>query len=216
MERWKENKSYIVITSLMTLVPMIAGILLWKQLPDVMATHFGAGNIPNGWSSKGFSVFGLPLICLVIHIFCTIATILDPKQKGIDRKLFNLILLICPITSLVCGVSIYGYALYPDMNIEIFIELFVGMVFVVVGNYLPKCRQNYVVGIKIPWTLHDEENWNHTHRVAGWIWVICGLFFMINAFLNLGGAGIFFVVFAIMIFVPVGYSFLYYMQHKIE
>lgn len=193
---------------------MIVGIILWKQLPDQMATHFGEGNVPNGWSSKEFTVFGLPVFCLAAHLLCTFSTAWDPKRQGISSKVFKLILLICPIVSLICGVAVYGYALSWNLNIGILVEEFVGLIFVVVGNYLPKCRQNYTVGIKIPWTLDDEENWNHTHRVAGWIWIPCGLFLMVNAFLNIGGAWIFFAVFAIMIFVPIGYSFIYYLRHK--
>lgn len=214
MEKLKENRGFIIVTSLITLVPMIAGIILWQQLPEQMATTWGTDNIPNGWSSKGFAVFGLPVFCLVVHLFCTLATVLDPKQKGIGGKIFKLILLICPVVSLLCGVTIYSYALSLDINVELGIELLVGLMFVIFGNYLPKCRQNYTVGIKLPWTLEDGENWNHTHRLAGWIWIPCGLFFMVNAFLSIGGAWIFFVVFAVMVLAPVGYSFLYYLRHK--
>lgn len=214
MEKWKGNKTYFLITSIVTIIPMIIGILLWRQLPDRVATHFGADNIPNGWSSKGFAVFGIPLFCLVVHFICTASTIYDPKQRAISERMFRLILLICPIVSIICGVCIYGYALSYPINIGILIEVFVGMVFVIAGNYLPKCRQNGVIGIKIPWTLADEENWNHTHHLAGWIWTPCGIFLIINAFLNLGGMWIFFVVFGIMMIVPIGYSFFYYLQHK--
>lgn len=216
MERWKENKTYFIITCVMTILPMMVGIFLWKQLPDRVATHFGTDNIPNGWSSKGFAVFGLPLICLAAHILSAAVTISDPKKKAISNHIFRLVLLICPAASLVCGIAIYGYALSYNLNIGIFTEVFVGVIFVIVGNYLPKCRQNYVVGIKIPWTLADEENWNHTHRLAGWIWVPCGIFFIVNAFFHIGGAWLFFVIFGVMVFVPVGYSFLYYLQHKKE
>lgn len=210
MERWKRNKVYFIITSMITIIPMIVGILLWGQLPDRVATHFGADNIPNGWSSKGFAVFGLPIFCLAVHILCTAAVIYDKeKQRAISDRIFRLILWICPMVSIVCGVSIYGYALAYPIDIGILAEVFVGGIFVIVGNYLPKCRQNYVIGIRIPWTLADKENWNHTHRLAGWIWIPCGIFLIINAFLNIGGIWTFFVVFGIMIIVPIGYSFLY-------
>ncbi len=214
MEKLRENKGYVIVTSLITLVPMLAGILLWQKLPERMVTHWGAGNIPNGWSSRGFAVFGLPVFCMVCHLICAVSTALDPKRKGISGKVFKLLLLVCPVVSLLCGITIYGYALSMDINMEIFIEVFVGLVFVIAGNYLPKSRQNYTVGIKIPWTLDDEENWNRTHRLAGWIWMLCGLFLMMNAFLNIGGTWVFFVVFVVMILVPVGYSFAYYVRHR--
>lgn len=214
IERLKQNKTYIILTCVITLLPMIIGILLWSKLPDRMATHFGADNNPNGWSGKGFAVFGLPLFCLAIHLLCTFATLADPKHQGIPEKVYKLMLLITPLASLFCGVAIYGYILYPQMDIGIIAKIFLGLVLVSTGNYLPKCRQNYTVGIKLPWTLSDEENWDHTHRLAGRIWVLCGVFFIINAFLNIGGAAIFFLVFAVIILVPVGYSLIYYIRHS--
>lgn len=167
--------------------------------------------MPNGWSSKGFAVIGLPLFLLAAHLICTFATALDPKKQGINSKIFKLVLLICPLSSLLCGISIYGYALSYNMNMELFVQIFVGLIFVVAGNYLPKCRQNYTVGIKLPWTLADEENWNRTHRMAGWLWILCGLFFIVNAFLNIGGTWVIFLIIAVMVLVPSGYSFFYYL-----
>jgi len=61
MEQWKKHKGFIIVTSLITIIPMMAGIILWNKLPDSMATHFYFDNTPNGWSSKLFSVFYLSL-----------------------------------------------------------------------------------------------------------------------------------------------------------
>lgn len=213
-ERLEKNKSIIILTSIITILPMFVGILFWSRLPEQMATHFGSDNTANGWSSKGFAVFGLPLFCLLIHLLCVGTTLADPKQKGIPDKVFKMITLISPLTSLICAVTIYGYALNLGINIGIIIYIFVGLLFVLIGNYLPKCRQNYTVGIKLPWTLDNEDNWNRTHRLAGKIWVLCGLFFIVNAFLNIGGAGLFFLILALMTVVPAVYSFIYYLKHQ--
>lgn len=64
---------------------------------------------------------------------------------------------------------IYGNALgYKDViNLNLWTNVLLGIVLIVVGNYLPKCRQNYMIGIKLPWTLDNEENWDYTHRMAG-------------------------------------------------
>ena len=83
-----------------------------------------------------------------------------------------------------------------------------GALFVVIGNYLPKCKQSYTVGIKIPWTLNDEENWNKTHRLAGFLWVIGGVVIMATAFL--GTFWLFFVVLIPMVIVPFVYSYSLY------
>ena len=78
----RQHKKMVVFTSIVTLLPIVIGLLLWKQLPDSVATHFGADNQPNGYSSKIFAVFGLPLILLMIHFICVIVTNIDPKAKN--------------------------------------------------------------------------------------------------------------------------------------
>ena len=214
IENLKKNKSIIILTSIIILLPMLAGILLWPRLPERMATHFGTDNTANGWSSKGFAVFGLPLFCLFIHLICIGATLADPKQKGIPDKVFKMITLIAPLVSLLSAVTIYGYALNLGINIGIVVNVFVGILFVLIGYYLPKCRQNYTVGIKLPWTLDNEDNWNRTHKLAGRLWVLCGLFVIVNAFLNIGGTWSLLLILVVMTAVPAVYSFIYYLQNE--
>lgn len=210
----KKNKSYIILTGIITLLPMILGILLWNQLPETMATHFGIDGEANGWSSRIFAVFGLPLFLLAVHFLCAVVTTFDPRRRNISEKMFHLILWICPACSLFCGVGIYAYALGLNLNLAMIAELFVGLLFIIIGNYLPKCRQNYTIGIRLPWTLADEENWNRTHRLAGFIWVPCGIIFIINTFLRIATAYVFFILLGVMVLVPAIYSFVYYQKHK--
>ena len=73
MKLLKENKGFIILTGLAVLLPMAAGILLWDQLPETLATHFGPDNEPNGWSSRTFAVFGLPLFCFAGHLVSAIS-----------------------------------------------------------------------------------------------------------------------------------------------
>ena len=211
MKLWKENKGFIVITSLITLLPMAIGIPLWQELPDTVATHFGSGNEPNGWSSRDFAVFGLPLFCFAAHLVSAAFTAVDPKKQGIGRKVYRMLLLICPAVSLVCGLSIYSYALSWDINIEFCVKLFMGILLIIVGNYLPKIRQNYTVGLKFPWALHNEENWNRTHRLAGGLWMLAGAFFILDAWLNLRGM---WFIFAGMVLVPAVYSLILYLRKQ--
>ena len=88
------------------------------------------------------------------------------------------------------------------------VSVFMGLVFVAVGNYLPKCRLNYTIGIKIPWTLNSEENWNKTHRLAGFVWVIGGvLIAVLSIFSTLW---LIFPVILVMTLIPMIYSYLLY------
>lgn len=59
------------------------------------------------------------------------------------------------------------------------ITLGLGFLFAVMGNLMPKIRQNYFIGIKTPWALEDEDNWRRTHRMAGRLWFAAGLLMML-------------------------------------
>lgn len=201
----KKYRRTLMVTSIFTLLPMLIGILLWGQLPAEMATHFGINNVPNGWSSKTFTVFGMPLFLLVIHWVCFFVTVNDPKSSKISEKMFRIILWICPVISFVVIFAIYGYALKMPIDQGILAHITMAVMFLIVGNYMPKCRQNYTVGIKLPWTLADEDNWNRTHRLAGKVWMVTGiicLLFMFweNEFVLIG-------LILVAVFIPVLYSF---------
>lgn len=212
MEQLRQNKKYLFFTSLVVLVPLFAGLLLWNRLPDRIATHFGSDG-PNDWSSKPFAVLALPLLLLLVHLLCVFFTMMDPKHQNISGKMLHLVMWICPVVSLFCGVITYAYALSFPVDVELFCNVLLGLLFVILGNYLPKCRQNYTVGIKLPWTLNDEENWYYTHRLAGWVWVAAGLLILVNSFLNIGGIWGPFVVILAACLIPCIYSFLYYIRH---
>ena len=208
----KVDKKILIITSLVTLIPLVVGVILWEQLPDVIPTHFGMDGTPDGWSSKTFTVFGLPLIMLFFHLLSIGITTQDPKYENMSEKIFGLIVWLIPVISLLVAVASYGGALGWEVNVSKYVVAGTGILFVIIGNYLPKCKQNYTVGIKIPWTLDNEENWNKTHRLAGFLWVVGGILITLNAFV--GNEWVFFVIVLVMTMVPIGYSYLYFKNNK--
>ena len=203
----KANKRTLVITGIITVLPILAGLILWNRLPDVMATHFGMNGEANGFSSKAFAVFGIPLFCLAIQWLCAFITSQDPRRQNISPKLFSLVLWTIPMVSLFCAVTIYPFNLGISMNPSTAGLVLVSIMFIVIGNYLPKTRQNYTIGIKIPWTLADEDTWNRTHRMAGFLWTAGGIVMLL---LTICGAGRFewlFVFILCMVLIPCIYSF---------
>ena len=82
----------------------------------------------------------------------------------------------------------------------------------VIGNLLPKCKRNYTIGIKVPWALKDDENWNKTHRLAGKLWVLGGAVMVVTAVF--GNYIIFFGIVLLMCVVPTIYSYLYYRKKQ--
>ena len=171
----KKNKGLMILTSVIILLPMLAGILLWDRLPEQMATHWGGNGEADGWSSRPVAVFGLPLFLLAIHWLGVWLTGQDRRNRNQNEKVLQMMFWIAPVISLFGMGSTYASALGQPPRIDRLAMLLLGIVFTIIGNYLPKCRQNYTIGIKIVWTLSDEENWNATHRLAGKLWVIGGL-----------------------------------------
>ena len=153
----KENKSKVIITSIVTVFPMVIGFLLWNRLPE---------------------------------------------------KMMTLIFWIVPVLSVVSNLSIYGYALGMDVNMEVIVSILMGGIFILLGNYMSKNHQNYTVGIKLPWTLNSEENWNRTHRMAGKLWILAGLVFWGSVFFENNMVPI--VIIVVVVTIPMIYSFVLY------
>lgn len=214
MEKLRKHKKMLLITSLITILPMLIGLLLWDKLPDEIATHFDINGTPDGWSSKTFTVFGLPSFLLICHLFGTAVTLADPRRQQIGEKIFKLMLWICPLITVFLSVTVYGHTLGLKQNTTPLGMILIGIIFIVVGNYLPKCRQNYTIGIKVPWTLHDEENWNHTHRFAGKLWLLGGVCILILSIWDWGSLGITLGITVILALIPTLYSFIYYLKHR--
>ena len=204
---WKDNKKTIILTSILTLLPIVMGIYLWDQLPEVIATHFAYGGEPDGWSSKWFAVIGLPLFLTVVHLLCILFTSKDPRYDRYPEKMKQIVLWICPVVSWIGAVSMYSYELKWNFNMMDWIGLILGGTFVIIGNYLPKVKQNFYLGIKLPWTYASEENWNKTHRLGGKVWFVGGILILINALLKIKYLEI--VIIAAMILIPTIYSYLY-------
>lgn len=204
---WQEHKTLLVITSCIILLQTLVGVAIWDQLPDPIATHFNFRNEPNGWTSRAFTVFGMPLVLLALHWICLLASCSNYGQmRNYYGKVKYLLLFIIPAISLLMMVLCYGYALGASFNIGRVVLVFLGALFMVTGNYLPKVRRNHWTGIKLPWTLADEENWNKTHRMAAPVWFVCGIVLIVCGLIGYT-TWFAFVVICIMVFLPTAYSF---------
>lgn len=204
----KEYRKKIIITSLITLFPIVIGLLLWNKLPDRIATHFGADNTQDGWSSKVFAVFGLPVILFVLHLMSLCVTLNDPKKRNVGKMLLSVIFWIIPVLSIVMNSIIYGIALGMKIDISVIATLMIAVLFIILGNYMSKNRQNYTVGIRLPWTLASEENWDKTHRMASKLWVVGGIILFANVFFR--QLAVMLIVIIAATIIPIIYSFVLY------
>lgn len=212
----KNKKLKALLSSVGVLLPCLFGAIMWNSLPDTMTTHFGGGGLPDGGSGKIFAVFGLPLVLLALQWVCILISNRDKRFKAQEGKATNLIYIIMPILSIFVSAVIYSVALGYEISMRIFILPFV-ILAVTIGNYMPKIKQNHVMGVKLKWTLQSEENWAYTHRITGFAWFLCGLAMMVAAFLPTTLMFILLgIIFVVLISTPPIASFSCYKRQKAE
>lgn len=181
-----ENKGSLAVSSLVILLP---GLLGWRVL----------------WES---------IALLAAHWICLLLVFADKRNRqGQSKKAIGLVFWLLPVISLLSGAVVAGLQRGYDGADFMFIlmNLGFGLLFLLIGNYMPKFRQNATIGIRVKWTLENEENWNVTHRFGGKVWVAAGLACMIAALLpSAAMAVVFTAAIVAAAVVPCVYSYLYY------
>ncbi|WP_172921843.1 SdpI family protein [Streptococcus sp. 4477] len=203
----KINKKLLLFTSILILLSSLVGCVFWYQLPEKMPTHFNLLGQADGYNHKVFAIFGLPALMLLMHWLLLFLMIKDPKSSNISSKIQVLIYWIIPFVSCLSMISIYGESLGYSMMSGLLAQIFMGVVMIVIGNYLPKTHRNYIIGIRLPWTLESDKNWRKTHRLAGKIWVLGGLLLFLNSFVQLYVYWVFFLTLFFAVIIPSVYSY---------
>ncbi|WP_419014669.1 SdpI family protein [Dysosmobacter sp.] len=207
----KHEKKRLILTTVICLLPIMAGLVLYSRLPERVPTHFDFSGTPDGWSSRPFAVFGLPCLLAALNVFLYACLNRDPKRANMSGALKTVSQWSLPVLSVLCyGLTLTAALGYPS-RIEIVVPLLTGILLLVIGNYLPKTKQSYTMGIRLPWTLQSEENWNRTHRLSGFLWVAAGAAFILLSLLRLWNIWLLGALLLALIFVPIGYS---YFLHK--
>lgn len=207
-----KNKQWILPVFL-CLLPILFYLPFYNQLPEMMPTHFNAEGVADAFMPKTQAIVFPCLLLAAIEILCVFAMNTDPKRSNYPRQLLALSLWICPIISIVMNLIILLICLGKDVHIEVFVPVLCGILFIVIGNYLPKTRQNYTMGIKIPWTLNSEDNWRKTHRFGGFVFVLAGFWMIISSLLHFNALTILIPILAAT-FIPMIYSYMLYKKEN--
>lgn len=191
------------------------GILIYfyRALPEVLVTHFDFNNMPDGFMKKSYFVVLFPLFFFTLYGMTYFTTSKDPKQYNHGKLPYTLSIIFLPIFHLVITFVLVYYNLGYHFDVGTFVGSAVAILFMVLGNYLPKIKNNYTIGIKVPWTLASDEVWNKTHRLAGYLWLFGGMInLLVILFFRSYASFILPIVFSAMIFVPVLYAYLCYQK----
>ena len=206
----KQQKWKYILSSIMIAVPVLVFWILVNTRTEEMKL---TGGLTTGHL---MAISGIQTILLLaVHLLCLYVTMKDRGNQNQDKKAMGMLFWIVPIISFfatgICMKAVFDLPYDPTF----FVFVLLGLLFMLIGNYLPKCRRNFTLGIKVKWALCNDENWNMTHRFGGKVWVLAGLALLILAFIP---EKVFFVTFLpvllVMIFAPILYSYLYYRKQK--
>ncbi|APF21292.1 SdpI family protein [Clostridium butyricum] len=193
-------------------------IIVYNKLPDLVPTHWNTMGEIDKYSPKAFGAFMAPVIMIFTWSGMKFLPKIDPRKKNYEKfdKSYSVIVSILLTFFLVIHAVTLLAALGYGISIEKIIPLIVGVLFIVIGNYLPKSKSNFFYGIKTPWTLSSEVSWRKTHRLGGKLFVVAGIVCILSSFLLNGNikAVVFFIAIMIAAIVPIVASYFYAKNDK--
>ncbi len=205
----KGNLISLIFIALMLLL----GTLAYPHLPEQIPSHWNMRGEVDGYSGRAFGTYGMPLIILGLLLMFHFLPMIDPRHKNYDqfKKPYQVLKIsVLALMTMLYVISML-YALGVPLNISFLVNISIGFLFILIGNYLGKVKHNYFVGVKTPWTLASEDVWKKTHRLAGPLMAIAGALFVLGAFID-HPAFYFIPIGGILLaaFVPMIYSYLLY------
>lgn len=194
----------------------VFSIIIYPRLPEQVPIHWNAAGEVDGYGSRFMGAFGLPLTTLGVVLLMKFLPAIDPKKQNYEKfkGFYQLFIWIMVLFMTGLYLLTIAWALGYQLSISLFTKLGLGIMFMVLGNYMGKVRPNWFYGIKTPWTLENEEVWVKTHRLGGPLMFGAGLITLCLAFID--HPSTFFIVVAVIMlaaFIPAIYSYLLY--HRI-
>lgn len=177
----------------------------WPQLPDPMPTHWGPDGRPDDWMPRIWGALIGPLAATFVYLVMTVSPYIDPRSRNWTAFAGIYPILKAAVGALMLFITYMALsaAAAPEESFPVSRLLVgLGLVFVVLGGFLPKLRSNFFVGIRTPWTLSSEEVWIRTHRLGGWLMILLGGIITLSAWLApsaalgvvLGATGVYAVI----------------------
>jgi uncharacterized membrane protein len=169
---------------------------MYNSLPESVPTHWNEHDVVNGYTPKPWGVFILPLTMLGIYLMFLFLPALSPSGFRISRFI-GVYWILCTVTLgflLITTIFALLKAQGSSVPLNRVVSAGVGVLIIVIGNFLGKVTKNFFVGIRTPWTLASDEVWLRTHRLAGWSFVIAGFVVLIAGALGYGGAWTAFII----------------------
>lgn len=184
VDRETFKRDFLII--LLILLMFVSGIIVYPFLPEKVPAHWNIKGEIDRYESRFWGAFGIPLLVLGIYLGLLYLPYIDPKREnylkfeGVYRIIRHTFVI---IFSLIHFTILYIALGGPKSLVPEIIPGILGILFIILGNYMPKIKYNWFIGIRTPWTLSNEEVWRKTHRFSGFAFVIAGICMLISGFL---------------------------------
>jgi uncharacterized membrane protein len=217
------NKFLKIIIWPVLLAPVIYLAAIWSSLPARVAVHFDINGTPDRFGAKSEVLIGVGIITFIsiaIYLFLPLIYKIDPKKSAVENKpRLKKISIATAIFLSFIGCVIVSSS--QNGGIKMSMQLIfggIGLLWCILGNYMYNIKPNFFAGIRVPWTLSNEDNWKQTHRLAGKLWFAGGLLILLAA-ISLPQTWLTVVFISIAIVtgvVPMVYSYLLYKKQKVS
>ena len=208
------TRTTIFISVALIAVAILAGLLLWSRLPDPMPAHWNAAGEIDGYMSKFWGVFLIPIISIALAGLFLIIPNIDPLKANIAqfRSTFNWFIVVFVVYMLYLYALTLFAALGTSFNMTLMLLPAVGLLFIGTGYLMNGAKRNFFIGIRTPWTLSRDTVWDETHKLGSKLFMLGGVVTILCAFLGESGIWIMLVAMLGAAFVPIIYSYVLYQR----
>ena len=170
---------------LLCILSLVGTWYIMPQLPEQIANHWNIHGVVDGWAGKQSQYF-LASIALALLVFFQFMPRIDPKRENYQyhtKSYFMTIATLVVFLNVMNGVTI-AYNLGVPIPVDRVVCFFLGILFMISGNYLAQVRHNYFFGIRTPWTLASETVWRKTHRFGSKLMFASGVLVILSTFIS--------------------------------
>ena len=172
------TKTAIIISALLIIVISLAGLLLWNNFPDQMASHWNEQDQVDGYMSKFWGVFMVPLLMAGLTLLFLAIPHIDPLKKNIAdfRGVFNIFIVLFNVfMAFIHALTLAWNLGHTGFRMSIVMLPAMGLLFIFIGILIRKAKRNFFIGIRTPWTLSSDRVWDETHRLGSKLFIAAGV-----------------------------------------
>lgn len=177
------RKVTAAITGLV-LLSFILSIYFYPQVPEQMATHWNSQGEVDGYMSKLWGLFFMPLVITGLVIMFLAIPKIDPRKENIAkfRKYYDGFIVILVLFMVAVHLQTVLWNIGIRINPNAMLPLGIGLLFYYMGILTENAERNWFIGIRTPWTLSSEKVWKRTNRLGGKLFRIAGIAAVFGAF----------------------------------